>query len=146
MHSWRKRFRITDGQEAVARYEDATAPTRSLRARETHMASSGRAEQGQSSTHVQPFRLLPNDLRAKVTRIRAGQRVAIHPWAQLRALLRLSGRSRQSLSQRVLHGKRKLERMRRANTRHGIYFEEHRRLMQAVRKLVREARQAAEET
>jgi hypothetical protein len=39
-----------------------------------------------------------------------------------------------------------LERMRRANTRHGIYSEERRRLMQAVRKLVREARQTAEET
>jgi hypothetical protein len=39
-----------------------------------------------------------------------------------------------------------LERMRRANTRHGIYSEERRRLMLAVRKLVREARQTAEET
>jgi hypothetical protein len=39
-----------------------------------------------------------------------------------------------------------LERMRRANTRHGIYSEERRRLMQAVRKLVREAEQTAEET
>ena len=39
-----------------------------------------------------------------------------------------------------------LERMRRANTRHGIYSEERRRLIQAVRKLVREARQTAEET
>jgi hypothetical protein len=38
------------------------------------------------------------------------------------------------------------ERMRRANTRHGIYSEERRRLMEAVRKLVREARQTAEET
>jgi hypothetical protein len=39
-----------------------------------------------------------------------------------------------------------LERIRRANTRHGNYSEERRRLMQAVRKLVREARQTAEET
>ncbi len=39
-----------------------------------------------------------------------------------------------------------LERMRRANTRHGIYSEESRRLIQAVRKLVREAEQTAKET
>ena len=39
-----------------------------------------------------------------------------------------------------------LERMRRANTRHGIYSEESRRQMRAVRKLVREARQTVEET
>ena len=34
-----------------------------------------------------------------------------------------------------------LERMRRANTRHGIYSEESRRQMRAIRKLVREAEQ-----
>jgi hypothetical protein len=39
-----------------------------------------------------------------------------------------------------------LERMRRANTRHGNYSEKSRRLIQAVRKLVREARQTVEET
>jgi hypothetical protein len=39
-----------------------------------------------------------------------------------------------------------LERMRRANTRHGIYSEESRRQMRAMRKLVREAEQTAEET
>jgi hypothetical protein len=39
-----------------------------------------------------------------------------------------------------------LERMRRANTRHGNYSEESRQLMRAVRKLMREARQTAEET
>jgi ribosomal protein L32 len=39
-----------------------------------------------------------------------------------------------------------LERMRRANTRHGIYSEESRRQMRAIRKLVREAEQTAEET
>jgi hypothetical protein len=38
-----------------------------------------------------------------------------------------------------------LERMRRANTRHGIYSEESRRQMRAIRKLVREAEQTAEE-
>ena len=38
-----------------------------------------------------------------------------------------------------------LERMRRANTRHGIYSEESRRQMRAIRKLVREARRKAEE-
>jgi hypothetical protein len=39
-----------------------------------------------------------------------------------------------------------LERMRRANTRHGIYSEESRRQMRAIRKLVREAEQTAKET
>jgi hypothetical protein len=39
-----------------------------------------------------------------------------------------------------------LERMRRANTQHGIYSEERRRLMQAVRRLMREAEQTAERT
>jgi ribosomal protein L32 len=38
-----------------------------------------------------------------------------------------------------------LERMRRANTRHGIYSQESRRQMRAIRKLVREARRKAEE-
>jgi hypothetical protein len=39
-----------------------------------------------------------------------------------------------------------LERMRRANTRHGIYSEESRRQMRAIRKLVREAEQTAEKS
>ena len=38
-----------------------------------------------------------------------------------------------------------LERMRHANTRHGIYSEESRRQMRAIRKLVKEAEQTAEE-
>jgi ribosomal protein L32 len=39
-----------------------------------------------------------------------------------------------------------LERMRHANTRHGNYSEKSRQLIQAVRKLMRGARQTAEET
>ena len=48
-----------------------------------------------------------------------------------------------STGPRTLEG---LERMRRANTRYGNYSEESRRQMRAIRKLVREARQTAEET
>jgi hypothetical protein len=41
---------------------------------------------------------------------------------------------------------RGLERMRRANTRHGGYSEDTRRLMQYIRALAAEARRTAEET
>src|SRR5580700_8765405 len=64
--------------------------------------------------------------------------------AKCKAPAMLNGRCRmhggKSTGPRTSEG---LERMRRADTRHGIYSEGRRRLMQAVRRLMREAEQTA---